>query len=119
MLALSNDGKIVAAKSDKVWAVGRRPFLTCIWRVDGVLRATARHRLRGWDGWKRVAELRAGNRIAVARRLPEPLETLTWPDARVALLGHLIGDGSYLNQQPMRYATASEEDSRVVARGRA
>lgn len=31
------------------------------------------------------------------------------------LLGHLVGDGSYLVNQPMRYATASEENSRAVA----
>ena len=55
-----------------------------------------------------------GDRLAVARQLPEPKETLSWPDARVALLGQLIGDGSYLKQQPMRYTTSSEENSCVV-----
>ena len=32
------------------------------------------------------------------------------------LLGHLIGDGSYLTHQPLRYTTASEENSAAVAR---
>jgi replicative DNA helicase len=32
----------------------------------------------------------------------------------VALLGQLIGDGSYLVHQPMRYTTASEENSALV-----
>jgi len=32
----------------------------------------------------------------------------------VVLLGQLIGDGSYLNNAPMRYTTASEENSRAV-----
>ena len=30
------------------------------------------------------------------------------------MLGHLIGDGSYLCGQPLRYCTASEENSRLV-----
>lgn len=115
VLALSNDGQIVAAKSDKVWAVGRRPVFDIHLASGRRIRATAKHRLRGWEDWKRVAELRAGDRIAVARRLTEPLETLSWPDARVILLGQLIGDGSYLKQQPMRYTTSSEENSRAVA----
>ena len=62
-----------------------------------------------------MSELRSGDRLAVARQLPEPEQTLSWPDARVALLGQLVGDGSYLSQQPMRYATNSEENSCAVA----
>ena len=31
------------------------------------------------------------------------------------LLGQLIGDGSYLSGQPLRYTTASEDNSRIVA----
>jgi replicative DNA helicase len=38
-----------------------------------------------------------------------------WPEARLALLGHLVGDGSYLVHQPLRYTTASEENSRIVS----
>ena len=38
-----------------------------------------------------------------------------WPDDRVVLLGQLIGDGSYLSGQPLRYTTASEDNSRIVA----
>ncbi|NEQ31776.1 MAG: hypothetical protein F6K04_12355, partial [Leptolyngbya sp. SIO4C5] len=51
---------------------------------------------------------------AVARSLPEPISSQEWPDQRVALLGQLIGDGSYLKGQPMRYTTASEENSALV-----
>ena len=32
------------------------------------------------------------------------------------LLGHLVGDGSYLTHQPLRYTTASEENSAAVRR---
>lgn len=31
------------------------------------------------------------------------------------LLAHLIGDGSYLSGQPLRYTTASEDNSRIVS----
>ena len=79
------------------------------------LRATADHRIRCWSGWQRVRELAAGDRVAIARRLPEPAVTERWPDDRVVLLGQLIGDGSYLSGQPLRYTTASEDNSRAVA----
>ena len=56
-----------------------------------------------------------GDRVALARRLPEPARTERWSDGRVALLGHLIGDGSYLSGQPMRYTTGSVENGELVA----
>jgi replicative DNA helicase len=100
VLALSDEGRVVVAKSDKVWSVGRRPVFDVHLASGRRIRATAKHRLRCWEGWWRVEELRPGHRLAVARRLPEPKEVLRWPDERVALLGQLIGDGSYLKGQP-------------------
>jgi replicative DNA helicase len=62
-----------------------------------------------------VEALRRGDRLALARSAPEPEDAGEWSEARLALLGHLIGDGSYLSGQPMRYCTASGENSRLVA----
>jgi replicative DNA helicase len=62
-----------------------------------------------------LRDLRVGDRVAIARRLLEPSRPEVWPDARVALLGQLIGDGSYLEQKPLRYTTASGENSAAVA----
>jgi len=78
------------------------------------LRATELHQLLGATGWVRVRDLQIGDRVAIARRLPEPEETEEWPEERVALLGQLIGDGSFLSNAPLRYTTGSEENSRLV-----
>jgi replicative DNA helicase len=110
-----SEGRLVTAASDKVWSVGRRPIFAVHLASGRSIRATGRHRLLGADGWKRVEDLRAGDRLAIARRLPEPVGATRWPEARLALLGHLVGDGSYLTHQPMRYTTASEENSELVA----
>lgn len=100
---------------DKIWKVGRRPVLDVHLASGRRVRATAKHRLLGGTGWVRVAEMKPGDRVAVARRLPEPSKPSQWSEDRIALLGHLIGDGSYLVHQPLRYTTASEENSRIVA----
>jgi replicative DNA helicase len=63
-----------------------------------------------------MRELARGDRVALSRRLPEPAHTDGWSDGRVALLGQLIGDGSYLSGQPMRYTTGSPENGELVAR---
>ena len=116
VLAIDEEDHVVPACSDKVWRVGRRPVLKLTLASGRVLRGTAEHKLRTGAGWQPLEALRRDDRVAVARRLPAPQSPLRWADDRVLLLGHLIGDGSYLPHQPLRYTTASEENSAAVAR---
>ncbi|MBI3331002.1 MAG: replicative DNA helicase [Candidatus Omnitrophica bacterium] len=116
VLAVTSEGRMVHAQADKVWSVGVKPVMTVRLASGRFITVTREHRLFGPDGWVRAGVLKTGDRLAIARRLPEPRPTEAWPDLRVALLGHLIGDGSYLTHQPLRYTTASEENSDLVAR---
>jgi replicative DNA helicase len=115
VLAVDEHDRIVTARSDKVWKVGRRAVLALRLASGRTLRATAEHRIRTGTGWQRLSDLVPGDRVALARHLPEPEDTVRWPDERVALLGQLIGDGSYLVGQPTRYTTAPEDNSEAVA----
>ena len=106
--------RLHAARADKVWHVGSR----AVFRVDLAsgrsIRATAEHRLLAGAGWTTVGKLSVGDRLALARRLPEPVEPKRWPEHWLILLGHLLGDGSHPVHQPLRYTTISEENSAVV-----
>jgi replicative DNA helicase len=115
VLAMSAAGRIEPAKSERVWCVGRRAVFTVRTASGRAIRTTANHRLYAGTGWRAVGQLSRGDRLAMARRLPEPLFPERWPDPQVALLGQLIGDGSYLKGQPLRYTTSSESNSAVVA----
>ncbi|MFL5831411.1 MAG: replicative DNA helicase [Solirubrobacteraceae bacterium] len=116
VLALDERHKIVTARSDAVWCVGRRPVLRLRLASGRTLRATAKHRILTGSGWSELSKIDPGERVAVARRLPAPAEPERWPEDRVILLGQLIGDGSFLNNAPMRYTTASEANSAAVTR---
>jgi len=116
VLAISPAGKIVKAKTERIWAVGVRLVFSVRLASGRTIKATAEHRLLSRRGWVTIAEVREGDRLAIARTLPEPIAPERWPDQRVALLGQLIGDGSYLRHQPLRYTTSSEENSETVAR---
>ncbi|MGH2840888.1 MAG: replicative DNA helicase, partial [Solirubrobacteraceae bacterium] len=115
VVAVDSSNSVVTARSDKVWCVGRRPVLELALASGRRIRATPDHRIRVGAGWRTLAEIDTGDRVALARRLPEPERPERWPDDRVILLGHLIGDGSYLTHQPLRYTTGSEDNSRAVA----
>ena len=116
VVSVGDADRIVRARSDKVWKVGRREVFTMRLASGRMLRATAEHRVRTGAGWQALSGLGPGDRVALARHLPEPADPVRWPDDRVALLGQLVGDGSYLVGQPMRYTTASEDNSAAVAR---
>lgn len=105
---------VTRARSDKVWHVGCKPVFRVQLASGRCIRATAEHRLLAGEGWRTVGDLAIGDRLALARQVPEPASTSSWPDHWLILLGHLVGDGSYLNGKPLRYTTASEENSAAV-----
>jgi len=114
VLAMSPTGKIVSAKSERIWRVGVRPVFAIRLASGRMIRATEQHHLFSGRGWAQVGELAVDDRLAIARRLPEPAALACWSDRRVSLLGQLIADGSYLVGQPLRYTTSSEQNSQVV-----
>jgi replicative DNA helicase len=77
--------------------------------------ATANHPFLTYDGWRSLGELSAGSRVAVPRSVPEPMNAADLPDPEVVLLGHLIGDGSFVRHQPIRYASKDEANLAAVA----
>jgi replicative DNA helicase len=112
--AMDDHQKLVAAASDLVWSVGIKPVFRVSLASGRSIRATAEHRLYSGAGWRTVGELGAGDRLALARRMPTAEAPVAWPEHELVLLGQLVGDGSYLTHQPLRYTTASEENSEAV-----
>ncbi len=115
VLTMTADGKISNALSDKVWKVGQREVFSIRLTSGRYIRATSEHRLFGANGWKTVSEYKVGDRLALAHYLPEPMVPEEWPDKKVAFLGQMIGDGSYLKGQPMRFTSQSKENLKIVA----
>ena len=114
VLALDDERHIVSAHSNCVWSTGVKPVLRMTLASGRSLRATAKHKVLGASGWMVMGAVKPGDRIALSRQLPAPASPLRWSDDEVILLGHLVGDGSYLSHQPLRYTTASEANSTLV-----
>lgn len=114
VLAVTEAGKLVAAQSEIVWKVGSKPIFNLRLASGRVIRATDKHRLFAADGWRTIADLKVDDRLAIARHIPAPAQPILWSEKRLALLGQLIGDGSYLKGQPLRYTNQTEENLRIV-----
>jgi replicative DNA helicase len=112
--AMNADQKIIKAQSDLVWSKGVRQVFRVALASGRTLRATGNHRVFTGEGWKTVGEMGPGSRVAVARHFPSVTNPVVWSDAEISLLGHLVGDGSYIKNQPLRYTTSSEANSQLV-----
>jgi replicative DNA helicase len=113
--AVDAEHRLVRARSDRVWSKGMKRVRRLVLASGRVLRATGNHRVLTGEGWRKLDDIAPGTRVALARAVPEPATPDAWPQHALALLGHLIGDGSYVRGQPLRYTTASEENSAIVA----
>jgi replicative DNA helicase len=72
-------------------------------RLGKQIDATANHPLLTPGGWRELADLGPGDRIAAPRSLPWPHDRETMPDHELVLLAALIADGN-LTQSTPRFA---------------
>ncbi|MEU4780892.1 replicative DNA helicase [Micromonospora sp. NPDC023633] len=77
--------------------------------------ATTNHPFLTFTGWVPLGELMPGTRLATPRHIPPPLAVRPWAEAEVVLLAHLLGDGSFVRRQPIRYASRDEQNLQAVA----
>ncbi len=113
--ALDERLKYVRATMSHVFPTGRKDTFRLRLASGRQIEATGNHRFLTLSGWVPLAELPAGSRIAVPRTAPPPLEPQAWPEERVVLLAHLLGDGSFVRNQPIRYASVDEVSLSAVA----
>ena len=78
------------------------------------VQATANHPFLIYDGWRPLGEIPPGVRVAVPRHVPAPLEMREMPEPEVVMLAHLLGDGSFVRNQPIRYASTDEANLAAV-----
>jgi replicative DNA helicase len=105
----------VARPMTKVFCSGVKEVFRLRLASGREVEATGNHPFLTIDGWVRLAELTVGDRLAVPRHVPEPLNPVPMPEPEIVLLAHLIGDGSFVRRQPIRYASVDEANLRAVA----
>ncbi|MGQ0716455.1 MAG: replicative DNA helicase [Pseudonocardiales bacterium] len=107
--------RLVARPLTHAFPSGTKEAFRVTLRSGRVVEATANHPFLTVDGWIPLGELTESSRVAVPRSVPEPQHVKTWPEHHVILLAHLIGDGSFVRRQPLRYASTDEDNLRAVS----
>ncbi|MCI0486220.1 MAG: replicative DNA helicase [Blastocatellia bacterium] len=106
--------QIERALVSRAFSTGVKPVYRLTTRLGRSIRATANHKFRTLQGWKRLDEIRPGDRLAVPREICSPYHQ-TMSDAELALLGHLIGDGCTLPRHAIQYTTRERDLAEIVA----
>ncbi|WP_084955414.1 replicative DNA helicase [Thermoactinospora rubra] len=111
--------KLVPRTMTHVFPSGVKPVYRVRLRSGREVEATGNHPFLTYDGWRAVADLTPGTRVAVPRHVPPPLTIVPWDDDEVLLLAHMIGDGSMVRRQPIRYASTDEANLQAVGQAAA
>ena len=88
----------------RAFATGTKPVFRLTTRSGRTIRATENHKFLTIHGWKRLDELSEKEHLALPRRVTSSISQ-TISDERLALLGHLIGDGCTLPRHSIQYTT--------------
>ena len=103
------------ASVSRAFSTGVKPVYRLTTQLGRTIRATANHKFRSFEGWRRLDQLCVGDRLALPRLIPEISGNQTMSDAELALLGHLIGDGCVLPRHAIQYTTRELDLALTVA----
>ena len=112
--ALDDRLKYVRRHLTHVFSTGTKPVYRLTLASGKEVRATANHPFLTYGGWTPLGELEVGARVGVSRHVPAPEFEAEWDDRKVIMLAHLLGDGSFVARQPIRYASIDEANLRAV-----
>jgi replicative DNA helicase len=113
--ALDDSLRYVPSTMTHVFPTGHREVFRLRMASGKQVRATANHPFLTYEGWRALGDLAPGVRLAVPRHVCAPEQETSWADAEVVMLAHLIGDGSFVRRQPIRYASIDEANLAAVA----
>lgn len=114
--SLDERKRMVARPMTNVFPSGHKEVFTLRLASGREVQATANHPFMTLSGWMPLGELAVGERLATPRSVPEPVHTERMDESEIVMLAHLIGDGSCVKRQPIRYASVDEENLVAVAR---
>jgi replicative DNA helicase len=111
--------KLVPRTLTHAFPSGTKPVYEVTLASGRRVRATASHPFLTYEGWMPLGELTVGSRVGSVRHIPPPLRVSARDDDEIVLLAHMLGDGSFVKRQPIRYASIDEANLTAVGQAAA
>nr|WP_240938202.1 replicative DNA helicase [Nocardioides sp. JQ2195] len=112
--ALDDRLKLVPRTMTHAFPSGTKEVFELTLASGRTVKATANHPLLTYDGWMPLGELAPGARVGAIRHVPPPLQITPRDEDEIVLLAHMLGDGSFVKRQPIRYASIDEANLKAV-----
>ena len=108
--SLDEQRRIVAAPITNVFPSGVKEVYRLRLASGREVKASGNHPFLTVADWRPVEQLKAGDRIAIPRHIPEPIAGgLGWTEGRLGLLAHLIGVGHEKRIPDVLYSASASE----------
>lgn len=114
--SLDERKRMVARPMTNVFPSGHKEVFKLRLASGREVEATANHPFMTLGGWVSLGDLVVGEKLATPRSVPEPVHTERMDESEIVMLAHMIGDGSCVKRQPIRYASVDEDNLVAVAR---
>jgi replicative DNA helicase len=114
VFAMDENLKIGPHTMTKVFSSGKKTLFELKTKSGRCIKATANHPFYKLEGWTRLDQMKVGDRIAIPRSLNTSPQKSTLEKNELIFLGHLLGDGCILPNQPYHYTSADPENLSIV-----
>ena len=111
---LDDDLRLVQGTMTHVFPSGVKSVFQLQLASGRRVKASANHPFLTLDGWRPLADLEIGDRLATPREVPAPSRTRSWPEPEAVMLAHLLGDGCFASRQPLHYTSADPANLEAV-----
>src|SRR6185503_13039187 len=116
---MDDDLRLTEGVMTHVFSSGEKAVFELKLASGKTVKASGNHPFYTVDGWKALDELKAGDRLATPRRLPEPPSPRFWAESEIIMLAHMLGDGCFASGQPVHYTNADLANVEVVEKAAA
>jgi replicative DNA helicase len=117
ILALGSNQKIDTFQVEDVWDAGIKTVFEVRTRTGRKIKTSASHPFLTYNGYRPLQNLRVGDEIATAMRLPAHGKENIEDGDICRLLGYLVGDGSYLRNCGIEFISSDAscmDDARQI-----
>jgi len=106
--------KIGQYRMTKVFSSGCKMLYELKLRSGREIQASANHPFFKINGWTRLDALKKGDKLGLPRQIKITHPSNSLSEQELILLGHLMGDGCILPDQPYHYTSADPENIKAV-----
>ncbi len=113
--ALNDELKLEKSQCLDVWETGEKEIFEVTTQSGMKIKTSINHPFYTINGWKELKDISSGDFVASARSLPSNTVTSELKNEEIILLAHMIGDGCFVERQPIHYTSQDKNSRKIVA----